>query len=68
MTHIVSSFARSTLQRNMGDEVTIRANPAYEAVEFDGETFTKCRRALFYSFVLNAHAHFLLMVCSWQRY
>ena len=47
MTHIVSSFARSTLQRNMGNEVTIRANPAYEAVEFDGETFTKCRRALF---------------------
>ena len=46
MTHLVSSFARSTLQRNMGDEVTIRANPSYETVEFDGETFAKCRRAL----------------------
>ena len=41
MTHLVcnSYFARSTLQRNtsgIGDEVTINANPAYEAVEFDG--------------------------------
>ena len=43
VTHLLSFlFVRSTLQRNisgMGDEVTIKANPAYEAVEYDGETF-----------------------------
>ena len=53
-------IARSSSQRNasgMCDEVTMNANPAYEAVAFDGKTLIIIYGQEYHPYAFQMHGH-----------